>query len=127
MNIAMVLSGDKEVIVPIVEGKFIRIFNAETGEIKDFENPALKLESGKRGGVIKWLNERSVHVLCAPPSTLCELSYGAAQKEKFLYYRIQKDTSFLELKALIANHSLALTEELPEHEIEPSVYPAANK
>lgn len=127
MNIAMVLSGDKEVIVPIVEGEIIRLFNAETGEVKDFENPALKLESGKRGGVIKWLNERGVHVLCAPPSTLCELSYGAAQKENFLYYRIQKDTSFLELKELISNDSLALTGELPENEIEPSVNPAVNK
>lgn len=47
MTIAMVLSGEKEIIVPIVEGEIIRLYDAETGNIKDFENPALKLQSEK--------------------------------------------------------------------------------
>ena len=34
----------------------------------------------------KWLNEKGVQVLCTPPSTLCELSYEAAQKEQFSFY-----------------------------------------
>lgn len=123
MTIAMVLSGNQELIVPIVEGEIIRLFNAETGDVQDFENPALQLENGKRGAVINWLNEKGVHVLCTPPSTLCELSYRAAQKEQFHYYRLKKDTSFSELKQLILSNTLELTEELPDNEIEPSVIP----
>ncbi len=127
MTIAMVLSGEKEIIVPIVEGEIIRLYDAETGNIKDFENPALKLQSEKRGAVVRWLNDRGINILCAPPSTLCELSYGAAQKKNFRYYRIQNDTSFSDLKVLIVNNSLELTGELPENEIEPSIVPVADK
>ena len=127
MTIAMVLSGEKEIIVPIVEGEVIRLYDIETGDVEDFENPALKLQSGKRGAVIRWLHDRGVKILCAPPSMLCELSYGAAQKENFCYYRIQNNISFSDLKGLIANNSLELTEELPGNEIEPSIVPEAAK
>ncbi|MGE6717582.1 hypothetical protein ACQKGD_09430 [Peribacillus frigoritolerans] len=126
MTIAMVLSGDKEIIVPIVVGEVIRLFRVETGEVKDFENPALKLQAGKRGAVIRWLNERGIHTLCAPPSMLCELSYETAQKEKFRYYRVQNNTSFSELKALILSNSIELSIELPKNEIEPSFFVPEN-
>ncbi|WP_338448895.1 hypothetical protein R4Z09_22150 [Niallia oryzisoli] len=121
MKIAMVLSGEPEIIVPIVEGTVIRLYDTATGDVQDFENPALKLQSGKRGAVIKWLNESGVTILCAPPKMLCELSYEAAQKEDFQYYRITSGTSFSDLKKFITNNLLEITNELPEIEIEPSI------
>jgi hypothetical protein len=120
MKIAMTLTGENEIIVPIVEGKVIRLYDVETGVIEDFENPALQVQSGKRGTVIGWLNERRVNLLCAPPKMLCELSYEAAQKEQFHYYRVEPETSFSDLKQLLADKELETTTKLPENEIEPS-------
>ncbi len=120
MKIAMTISGENEILVPIVEGDIIRLYNPETGEFEDFINPALQLQSGKRGAVIRFLNNRKVNLLCAPPKMLCELSYEAAQKEDFIYYRVEAGTSFSELKRLLADNVLAMTKNLPENEIEPS-------
>lgn len=127
MKIAMVLIRENEIIVPIVEGAVIRLYDVETGDIQDFENPALKLQSGKRGAVIKWLNERGVNILCAPPKMLCELSYEAAQKEDFIYYRVQQGTSFSDLKRFISNREIEITRVLPENEIEPSIVSQVDK
>lgn len=123
MKIAMTLSGENEIIVPIMEGKVIRLYDVETGDNEDFANPALQVQSGQRGTVIRWLNERKVNLLCAPPKMLCELSYEAAQKEQFIYYRVEPGTSFLDLKQLLADKELEITTELPENEIEPSIVP----
>ncbi|WP_026565761.1 hypothetical protein [Bacillus sp. UNC41MFS5] len=123
MKLAMTLSGENEMIVPIIEGDIIRLYDVETGERQDFENPATQFQTGKRGAVIRWLNERNINLLCAPPKMLCDLSYEAAQKEEFVYYRVQPGTSFSELKQLIDNHGLEITTELSANEIEPSNVP----
>ena len=85
MKIAMTISGGNEILVPIVEGDFIRLFDTINLVVcEDFANPALQLQNGKRGAVpIRWLNARKVNLLCTPPSMLCELSYEAAQKGGF--------------------------------------------
>ena len=123
MKIAMTISGGNEILVPIVEGDFIRLFDTEIGVCEDFANPALQLQNGKRGAVIRWLNEKKVNLLCTLPSMLCELSYEAAQKEDFNYYRVEPGTSFLELKKALADNTLEITKNLPENEIEPSFIP----
>ena len=127
MTIAMVLSGDKELIVPIVEGDVIRLYDLETEDVNDCENPVSQLQSGKRGAMIRWLNEREVNILVAPPSMLCELSYEAAQKEHFRYYRVPQGTSFSDFKRFVSDNNVVLTRELPESEIEPSIVPAPSK
>ncbi|KKI90496.1 hypothetical protein WQ54_21365 [Bacillus sp. SA1-12] len=126
MIIAMVL-GEKETIVPIIEGKVIRLYDVKSGDVQDFENPALKVDTGKRGAVIKWLNERGVHILCSPPSMLCELSYETAKQANFRYYRVQKNTPFFSVKQELASNQLELTEALPKNEIEPSLIPKVSK
>lgn len=126
MKLALVLAEKKEIIVPIVEGTVIRIYDTETRQHEDFENPALSLQSGKRGAVIRWLNERGINLLVAPPNTLCELSYEAAQKEEFHYYRVEAGTSFTNLQQLIDQNQLLLNTHLPESEIQPSHIPTVD-
>lgn len=123
MKIAMTLSKYNELLVPIIEGEVIRIYDTETNEYEDFANPALTLQSGKRGAVIRWLNDRKINILCVPPKMLCELSYEAAQKENFTYFRVESGTSFSEFIKLLENNGLEITTTLPENEIEPSFIP----
>jgi len=127
MKLALVLAEKNEIIVPIVEGTVIRIYDTETRKHEDFKNPALSLQSGKRGAVIRWLNERGIKLFVTSPNTLCELSYKAAQKEEFHYYRVEAGTSFINLQQLIDNDQLQLTTHLPESEIEPSQIPTVDE
>ena len=63
------------------------------GMLWSFANPALTAAEWKkrsRHSVASMIEE--VNLLCAPPSMLCELSYGAAQKEDFCYYRVEPGT-----------------------------------
>ncbi|WP_318503397.1 hypothetical protein [Bacillus sp. T3] len=127
MKLALVLAEQKEIIVPIVEGTVIRIYDTETRQYEDYENPALSLQSGKRGAIIRWLNERGINLLVTPPNTLCELSYEAAQKEEFHYYRVEAETNFTYLRQLIDHNQLLLTDHLPESEIQPSHIPTVDE
>lgn len=120
MIIAMAITGEQEIIVPIVEGEIIRLYDTDTEHASDFENPANNLNTGKRSAVIKWANDKGVKVLCSPPSMLCELSYDLAKKEQFQYYRVKPHTSFSAFQSLIKENGLELVTALPIQEIEPS-------
>lgn len=121
MLIGMVLAKDKETIVPIVDGEFARVYNTESGEVVDSPNPALELSSGKRGATVKWMVEQGVKILCAPPGTLCELSYNRAQDEKLNFYRLEPETSFVTLKSNLESGNLSVVDALPNEEVEPSL------
>jgi hypothetical protein len=127
MIIAMAITGDQETIVPIIEGETIRLYDTETEQVSDFENPANNLTTGKRSAVIKWANNKGVKVLCSPPSMLCELSYDLARQEQFQYYRVKPHTSFSALQSLIKENGLELVAALPLNEIEPSVIAPAKQ
>jgi len=118
MLVAMVLAEDNVTIVPIVEGKVIRIYDTQTGESKDFPNPALGLTEGRRGAAVAWAKQQGVEVFCTPPGTLCELSYERAQKEKLRFYRLEAGTTFSTLQSLLENGIVAEVAALPKNEIE---------
>ncbi|MFC5588690.1 hypothetical protein ACFPRA_07320 [Sporosarcina soli] len=118
MLIGMVLAKDKETIVPIVDGEIARIYNLESGEIIDSPNPAREVSEGKRGATVKWMVQNDVKVLCAPPGTLCELSYSRAQTENLNFCRVDPGTSFSSLKSHIENGELRIVDSLPNNEIE---------
>ncbi|PWA07707.1 hypothetical protein DCC39_16355 [Pueribacillus theae] len=124
MIIGMVMSQDKETIVPIIEGSIARIYNTVTEESEDFTNPAMGLKEGRRGAAITWMLKQGVETLCAPPSTLCELSYEKAQEEQLHFYRLEPGTTFAEFQAQLQKGKLNLQESLPDEEIEPSNPPA---
>lgn len=120
MRVAVVLNSKTEKIVPIVEGDIIRLYDTETEETEDFTNPSIHLSEGKRGAVVKWAESRGIKVLAAPPSMLCELSYGSAKSKGFHYYRVSSDTGFAEFQHRLKNKNIELVTDLPSFEIEPS-------
>ncbi|MEH7522652.1 hypothetical protein V7149_05110 [Bacillus sp. JJ1503] len=120
MLIGMILASDKETIVPIIEGEIARIYDTNTKEFSDSPNPALGQTEGRRGATVKWMVDRGVKVLCAPPSMLCELSYTRAQEEQFTFYRLEPGTTFEGFKTHLENGNASFSDCLPENEIEPS-------
>ncbi|WP_099364640.1 hypothetical protein [Fredinandcohnia onubensis] len=120
MLLGMVLSNDKETIVPIVEGEIARIYDTETGQFTDAPNPALGLKEGRRGATVNWMVNNGVKILCAPPGMLCELSYSKAQEKQLTFYRLEPSTKFITLQNQIKSGQLNLSETLPDNEVEPS-------
>ncbi|MFS0576395.1 hypothetical protein AB1K83_12220 [Sporosarcina sp. 179-K 3D1 HS] len=120
MLIGMVLAEDHETIVPIVEGLIARTYNMENNETVDIPNPALTVETGKRGTTVKWMVEQGVKILCSPPINLCELSYNRAREEELSFYRVPPNTTFKKLIQDLENGKLQPENILPMEEVEPS-------
>jgi predicted NUDIX family NTP pyrophosphohydrolase len=127
MFIGMVLAEDHETNVPIVDGVIARIYDTNTGICLDSPNPALGLTEGRGGATIKWMVQKEVKVLCAPPGTLCELSYSKDQEENLNFYRLDPETSFSTFEGKLQKQKIGFIDSLPKYEIELSVVPGPLK
>lgn len=119
MIIAAVIN-EAEIILPIVEGTILRIYNTETKEQKDFPNPALGLTEGRRGATLRFAESNGANVFVAPPNTFCQLSYEAAQKDQVEFFHIAENTSYLQFEYALRNGEIAVQTSLPVEEIVPS-------
>ena len=106
------------------KANFIRLFDTEIGVCGVLQIQLYNCRMEKEEPSFAGFNERKVNLLCTPPSMLCELSYEAAQKEDFNYYRVEPGTEFFRIKkGPLADNTLKITKNLPENEIEPSFIP----
>ena len=122
MIIAAVID-ENENILPIVDGTIIRLYNTDTKQYRDYENPALHLEEGRRGAALKFAQEKGAVAFVAPPQTFCELSYAKARKDEIQFYHIDKQIRFREFQELVENNDLQIKTELPDKDIAPSSIP----
>lgn len=119
MLVAAVLN-EEDIILPIVEGSILRIYNTETQQKQDFPNPALGLTEGRRGATLRFAEEKGATIFVAPPNTFCELSYKAAQKDKVEFFNIAGNTSFQSFEQSLVNEQISIQTFLPDEEIVPS-------
>lgn len=112
--LAAALKGEE--IVPIVEGDWVRIYNTETNGFEDHRNPALSVEEGRRGEVLKFVNNFNVTVFLAPPNTFCERSYDKAKEQDIQFVQLNPGTLFQQF----LESSYQFSTELPQKEIVPS-------
>lgn len=119
MLIAVVLNEIK-LIVPIVEGETIRIFDSEKSTYKDFENPAIHLKEGRRGAALKFAEEKGATAFVSPPQTFCELSYEKAKHDGIRFFQLEQTISYEQFVKKITSNQLGSQTELPENEIAPS-------
>lgn len=122
MLIAAVLN-EEENILPIVDGTILRIYNTNTKEHIDYENPALHLEEGRRGATLNFAEEKGVTAFVAPPQTFCELSYTKAKKDEIQFFHLEQQISFKEFQQRLDNNKLRIKNELPNEDIAPSGIP----
>lgn len=119
MIIAAVLD-ERKFIVPIVEGKVLRIYNSKTKQVVDYENPAVHLKEGRRGAALKFAEKQGVEAFVAPPQTFCELSYEKARNDGIQFFQLSNSISFDQFEDRIKSNLLLHQSELPENEIAPS-------
>ncbi|MFS0750673.1 hypothetical protein [Oceanobacillus sp. 1P07AA] len=119
MIIASVLD-EKEYIVPIVEGKTLRIFNSKTKQIEDFENPAVHLKEGRRGATLKFAEQKGAESFITPPQTFCELSYKKARTDGIQFFKLDNSIPFEQFEKQFHSNSIEQQSKLPENEIAPS-------
>lgn len=108
------------VIVPIVEGEILRIFNGQTNEYEDFFNPAQQLTAGRRGAALTVAEHKGVTAFVSPPETFCERSYDKARHVGIRFVPIASGVTFDEFLEQLKNNKLKLTSDLPSDEIVPS-------
>ena len=119
MIIATVLN-EKKIIVPIIEGKIIRVYDSEKKTYEDFENPAIHLKEGRRGAALRFTKKKGAVAFGAPPQTFCDLSYEKAKSEGILFYQLEEGTSFEKFQEIVKSNRLKAQKELPTNEIAPS-------
>jgi hypothetical protein len=119
MKIAAAIN-QADYIVPIVEGETLRIFNSETKEISNLENPAPKLIEGRRGAALALAREHGAEAFAAPPQTFCELSYEKAQQEKLLFYNLESPLSFDTFLDLLEQELVAGERDIAGKNVAPS-------
>lgn len=112
-----------ENILPIVEGTILRIYNTNTNEHVDYENPALHLKEGRRGATLNFAEDKGATAFVTPPQTFCELSYAKAKKDEIQFFHLEQETTFREFQWLLDNNILQIKNELPEQDIAPSGIP----
>lgn len=122
MIIAAVLDKDEN-ILPIVEGTVLRVYNTNTKEYVDYENPALHLEEGRRGATLNFSEEKGATAFVTPPQTFCELSYAKAKKDEIQFFQLEQKISFKDFQQLLDNNKLQIKNELPVQDIAPSGIP----
>ena len=119
MYVAAIID-QEEVIVPIVEGVKLRIYDTETGSFQDYDNPALGLTEGRRGATLRFAIEKGAAAFASPPQTFCELSYEKAVEEKIRFFHLEPGVSFNSFKGQLADGLVTAEEKLPGGEIAPS-------
>ena len=119
MHVAAVIDHEG-VIVPIVEGVKLRIYNTETGSFEEFENPALGLTEGRRGATLRFAIGKGAVAFASPPQTFCELSYEKAVEENIRFFHLEPGVSFDRFKEQLAGRLVTAEENLPLEEIAPS-------
>lgn len=112
-----------ENILPIVEGTILRIYNTNTKEHVDYENPALQLEEGKRGATLNFAEDKGVTAFVTPPQTFCERSYAKAKKDEIQFFHLEQKITFKEFQQLLDFNKLQIKNELPAQDIAPSGIP----
>lgn len=122
MLIAVVIDKEEN-IVPIVEGKKVRIFNIETSEYQEFPNPALTLKEGRRGATLKFAEQEGATAFAAPPQTFCELSYEKALEDQIKFFNLPSVISFKQFKEQVDKKVIVVQETLPGNVIAPSFVP----
>lgn len=122
MLIAAVLN-EEENILPIVDGTTLRIYDTNTKIHVDYENPALRLEEGRRGATLNFAEEKGATAFVAPPQTFCELSYTKAKEDEIQFYHLEQEITFKEFQHRLDNNKLRIKNELPEEDIAPSGIP----
>ncbi len=110
-------------ILPIVDGTILRLYNTDTKEYIDYENPALHLKEGRRGATLSFAEEKGATAFVTPPQTFCELSYAKAKKDEIQFFHLEQEITFKEFQALLDNNKLQIKNELPEEDIAPSGVP----
>lgn len=119
MLIAAVID-ENEIILPIVEGVTLRLYNTDSKIIKDFPNPAMGLTEGRRGAVLRFAEQNGAEAFVAPPNTFCELSYKVAQKDEVRFFNIATSTSFKSFEQNLLKGQISTQTFLPDIEIVPS-------
>ena len=119
MLIAAVLN-ENEIILPIVEGTVLRIYDTERKVTEDFPNPANDLTEGRRGAALKFAEEKGAKVFVAPPNTFCELSYNKAKKDNIKFFHISQGLSFTSFEQALEKQEIQVQSFLPENEVVPS-------
>lgn len=119
MLIATVIGKDNE-ILPIVMGDKLRIYDRATKQYKDFKNPALNVNEGRRSATLQLALELGASVFVAPPETFCDLSYQKAKQADLKFLTVNKGLSFEQFVLSLREHRLSLLNDLPETDIVPS-------
>lgn len=119
MIIAAVLNA-KEQILPIVEGDILRLYDTELKQFKDYENPALQVEEGKRGLTLQFAAGKGATAFAAPPQMFCEISYQKARTDKIQFYPIDELTTFGRFLQLLDIDQIQLNDQLAVQNIAPS-------
>ena len=109
-----------EIILPIIEGSSIRIFDTEANQFKDYPNPAADLKEGRRGAALRFAEEKGATVFASPPQTFCELSYQKAQDDQVLFFQLERELSFKQFQELVKTQSVRTQKELPAEVVVPS-------
>src|SRR5690625_5958693 len=111
MIIAAVVD-EAEHILPIVDGTILRLYNINTKEYIDYENPALHLKEGRRGATLNFAEEKGATGFVTPPQTFCELSYAKAKKDKIQFYHLEQKITFKEFQHQLDNNKLQIKNKL---------------
>ncbi|NEU32155.1 hypothetical protein GN156_15495 [bacterium LRH843] len=122
MIIAAVVD-QNEKILPIVDGIILRLYDTESKQYRDYENPALHLKKGRRGATLRFAEEKGASAFVAPPQTFCELSYEKARKVGIQFYHLDEQIVFHVFLQLIESNQLHIKPELSNENIEPSNVP----
>ncbi|SDD26079.1 hypothetical protein SAMN05421663_108111 [Terribacillus halophilus] len=119
MKLAAVINEDN-FIVPIVEGATLRIYETQTKQISDLENPAPKLKEGRRGAALALARQHGAEAFAAPPQTFCELSYEKAQQEEIVFYNLESPQPFDAFLVLLEQGAAVGEREIASEHVAPS-------
>lgn len=119
MLIAAVIN-EENIIVPIVEGSTLRIYDTEKKAYEDYDNPANHLKEGRRGAALRFAEEKGAFAFASPPQTFCELSYDKAKKDGIQFYQLEESVAYEKFIQKIEANELGSQTDLPEDEVAPS-------
>lgn len=119
MKIAAAIN-QQDYIVPIVEGETLRLFDTQTKEFTNMENPAPKLTEGRRGAALALARQHGAEAFAAPPQTFCELSYEKAQQDHLLFFNLESPLPFDTFLELLEQGFVVGEREIASKNVAPS-------
>lgn len=119
MLIAAVIN-EKNYIVPIIEGRTLRIFDSEKKTYEDYNNPANDLKEGRRGAALRFAEEKGATAFASPPQTFCELSYEKAKTDGVQFYPLEESITYDHFVQKVESNGLAIQTELSKDKVAPS-------